>query len=128
MEWRLKCTFKCTFHVWKLQQFIHSNLGNSFPSSNLMHWKKKNEFLLSHFFWIHYGISFFFRLWYSLSQRQKVFILLNLITSDYKIETKISYFFQCWVHINHSHFIDLWSLPLHHYIMIIIVFDVVILT
>lgn len=121
--------FQMYFPCLKITTIYPQQFGKLIPQFKLDALKKEEWILIESFLLNSLWISvFFFRLWYSLSLRQKVFILLNLITSDYKIETKISYFFQCWVHINHSHFIDLWSLPLHHYIMIIIVFDVVILT
>lgn len=120
--------FQMYFPCLKITTIYPQQFGKLIPQFKLDALKKEEWILIESFLLNSLWISVFFRLWYSLSLRQKVFILLNLITSDYKIETKISYFFQCWVHINHSHFIDLWSLPLHHYIMIIIVFDVVILT
>lgn len=121
--------FQMYFPCLKITTIYPQQFGKLIPQFKLDALKKEEWILIESILLNSLWISvFFFRLRYSLSLRQKVFILLNLITSDYKIETKISYFFQCWVHINHSHFIDLWSLPLHHYIMIIIVFDVVILT
>lgn len=121
--------FQMYFPCLKITTIYPQQFGKLIPQFKLDALKKEEWILIESILLNSLWISvFFFRLRYSLSLRQKVFILLNLITSDYKIETKISYCFQCWVHINHSHFIDLWSLPLHHYIMIIIVFDVVILT
>ena len=121
--------FQMYFPCLKITTIYPQQFGKLIPQFKLDALKKEEWILIESFLlnslWISVFFSGFDIHW---AWGKKVFILLNLITSDYKIETKISYFFQCWVHINHSHFIDLWSLPLHHYIMIIIVFDVVILT